>query len=53
MPQAPEELITSAPVRIGDKIYVQSIKTKFKHNHSLFSFDINTQKWEESDGMDF
>ena len=53
MPQASEAFIPSAPVRIGDTIYVQSKETKFKHYHSLFSFEIKTQTWEESDGMDF
>jgi len=37
MPEAPECLIPSAPVRIGETIYVQNKKNK------LFSFDIDTK----------
>jgi len=46
MPEAPEILIPSAPVRIGETIYVQN-----KYN-KLFSFDIDTKKWQVCDGMD-
>jgi len=37
MPEAPEKLIPSAPVRIGETIYAQNIDNK------LFSFDIDTK----------
>ena len=46
MPLAPEELIKSGAVRIGDTIYAQNEKNK------LFTFDLNTKKWEVCDGMD-
>jgi len=46
MPEAPERFIPSAPVRIGETIYVQN------KNNKLFSFDIDTKKWQVCDGMD-
>jgi len=46
MPEAPLDFIKSAPVRIGDTIYAQNEKNK------LFTFDLNTKKWEVCDGMD-
>jgi len=37
MPEAPYDLIPSAPLRTGDTIYVQNKDNK------LFSFDIDTK----------
>lgn len=46
MPKPPEGHIPSAPVRIGDTIYAQSLGNK------LFTFNLNTKWWRECDGMD-
>ena len=46
MPLAPEHLIKSGAVRIGDTIYAQNEENK------LFTFNVNTKCWAECDGMD-
>jgi len=46
MPQAPEWLIPSAPVRIADTIYAQN------KGNQLFSYHLKTKKWEQCEGMD-
>jgi len=48
MSSAPEGIIPSTPVRIGNTIYAQESDNLCK----LFSYDIDTMKWEVCDGLD-
>jgi len=48
MPAAPGLIVPSTPVRIGNTIYAQ----ESDNFCNLFSFDIDTKRWEVCEGLD-